>query len=421
VKRRAPRLLLLLGGLLVASGAYVATGAWRQRLLEESAQSRQVVAAVEAARRAHEQRAARRQALAAAVRSRPGDVEARLELAQLRWAETGPGGAVAVLEAGEGTTTDPRLLLLLAAAQRALGREDRALAALDRAASAAGGRAPWAGNVQAERATLFSLLGWLPEARAALRQAEMEGAEPGRIALVRATMARQEGDLHGARVALAEAYGRDPDDAEVVRQLAAVAEAEGHVAEATQLLESIAPREGDPELWVALARLSLRRGDAGGRAAANSALQRALALRPEMPSARLLLGRCLRLGGETTEARAVLERLERERPQQGSVAFELAQVYRDLGMTDRVGPLMARYRESLRRRDTMRRAALAVMTRPNSAPAHREVGLLCLERGMAGRAILSLERAQRLDPCLPRVREALARARQAPEAAAGEE
>jgi hypothetical protein len=103
------------------------------------------------------------------------------------------------------------------------------------------------------------------------------------------------------------------------------------------------------------------------------------------------------------------------------VAFELAQVYRELGMSDRAAPLMAQYQASLQRRDAMRRAALAVMTHPDSAPAHREVGRLCLERGMLGRAILSLERAQSLDPRLPGVREALVRARRAPGAAVDEE
>jgi hypothetical protein len=62
----------------------------------------------------------------------------------------------------------------------------------------------------------------------------------------------------------------------------------------------------------------------------------------------------------------------------------------------------------------MRRAALAVMTHPDSAPAHREMGRLCRERGMIGRAILSFERARTLDPRLPGVREALAAARRAP-------
>src|SRR5205085_9575191 len=77
----------------------------------------------------------------------------------------------------------------------------------------------------------------------------------------------------------------------------------------------------------------------------------------------------------------------------------------------RMGPLMVRYQESMRQREVMRRAAVAVMTHPDSAAAHREMGVLCLQRGMIGRAILSLQRAMTLDPRLPVVREALAAAR----------
>src|SRR5207244_1130610 len=67
-------------------------------------------------------------------------------------------------------------------------------------------------------------------------------------------------------------------------------------------------------------------------------LQHALALRSQMPSARQLMGRCLRSSGELTEARSTLERLYHQRPRQEGLAFELAQVYRDLRLTDRVGP-----------------------------------------------------------------------------------
>src|SRR5262249_35064013 len=161
--------------------------------------------------------------------------------------------------------------------------------------------------------------------------AERRGADPRRTALVRATMARQQGDLRAARAALeaARAAGpsqrqqpgaaseASPDDAEVRRQLAAVAEAEGRLAEGTQPLEELAPTEADPDVWVALARLYLQRTGSDGRVRAKAALQRALALRPEMPAARLLLGRCLRLSGQAEKARTHLERLRRERPRQG--------------------------------------------------------------------------------------------------------
>ena len=435
MKRRYPaRLFILLGALLAAAVGYVATGGWRQRLLDESARSRQVIAAVERDRAAREQRADREKGLAAALQSHPSLVEVRLELAQLRWADAGPQAAAALLQSDRtrgphppsvGTRRfappppDPRLLHLLAAAQRLMGREDLALATLDRAIRVA----PSDGDLRADRAMLFSLLGWFPQAEAALQDAARRQADPLRMALVRATIARQQGDLRAARRELESARRRAPDDPEVIKQLAAVAEAEGspasgYPAEATQRLESIAESEADPEVWVALARLSLRQMETGGnretlQANARTALQRALALRPRMPRARQLLGRWQRLSGDSAAARATLESLYRERPQQEGVAFELAQVYRDLGMRDRVGWVMAQYQESLRRREVMRRAAMAVMTHPDSARAHLKMGRLCLERRMIGRAILSFERARTLDPRLPGVREALAAARRA--------
>jgi len=350
------RLFLLLSLLAIAGGLFVATSGWRHRLLEESARSRRVIAAVAQAQAAREQRTAREQGLAAALQSHPNLVEVRLELAQLRWAEEGPRAAAAVLQAAPAGPADPRILRLLAAAQRLMGREDLALVTLDRAVRIA----PDDGNLQAERATLFSLMGWFSPAEQALRSAVSHHA--------------------------------------------------------------------DPEVWVALARLELRSTGAKGEnpgeggpvspeaaARARADLQRALALRPELPAARLLMGRCLRLSGETTEARTTLERLHRERPAQEAVAFELSQLYRDLGLTDQIRPLMARYQQSMQQREQMRRAAVVVMAHPDSAAAHREMGRLCLQRGMIGRAILSLQRAREIDPRLPGVREALDTARRAAE------
>src|SRR5579862_9109039 len=77
---RSGRLLVLLGALLAAVGAFWATGGWRQRLREESRRSRQVIAALERERAAREERADREKGLAAALQSHPGLVEQRLEL-----------------------------------------------------------------------------------------------------------------------------------------------------------------------------------------------------------------------------------------------------------------------------------------------------------------------------------------------------
>lgn len=418
------RLFLLLSGLVAAGGLFAATSDWRHRLLEESARSRRVIAAVEQAKAAREERTARERGLTADLQSHPNLVEVRLELAQLRWAEAGPRAAAAVLQAAPASPAAPRLLRLLAAAQRLMGREDLALATLDRAVRIA----PQDGNLQAERATLFSLMGWFAPAEQALRSAITHHADPLPVALVRVTMARQRGDLRTARRDLEAVERRFPDDPEVLKQLAAVAEGEGQIAEAKQRLEAAAKTDADPDVWVALARLELRPSGAKDENAGNTGpvspeavararadLQRALALRPELPSARLLMARCQRLSGETAEARAILERLHRERPGQEAVAFELSQLYRDLGLTDQFRPLMALYQASMQRREEMRRAAVVVMAHPDSAAAHREMGRLCLQRGMIGRAILSLQRAMSLDPGLPGVREALAAAHRAAE------
>jgi tetratricopeptide (TPR) repeat protein len=256
------------------------------------------------------------------------------------------------------------------------------------------------------------LLGWFPQAEAALRAAQASGALPLQVALVRATVARQNVDLRTARRVLEAARVEHPEDADLVRQLAAVAEGERRFDEAARLLHSIAEREGDPQVWVALARGALRPNEPAARAEARGYLERALALQPEMPAARLLLGRCHRLEGDLVQAREVLERLCRERPRQGLALFELAEVYRALGEPERARPLLTRYREHSQRRREMLQAANAVMTNPGSAEAHARMGRLCLESGKVGRAILSFERALALDPRQPELRAMLARARQ---------
>lgn len=404
------RLTVLLGLLILAAALYAMTTGWRQRLREESRQSRRVIATVERAREARERRSARQRELENRLQTFAGDGDARLELAQLRWATAGPVAAAAVLEAGD--EGDPRRAQMLAAVQRAAGREDLALAALDRALRA-GPVAPWPGILRAERATLFTLMGWFARAEAELRHAEKHGAPPLQISLVRATMARQHVDLTTARRVLEAARARHPEDAEVIRQLAAVAEAERRFDEAARLLQSIAEREADPWVWVALARVALEAGGPAARADAAGPLDRALTLQPEMPAARLLLARSHRLGGEHDRARALLEPLCRENPRYGLALFELAQLYRRLGEGARARPLMARYQEHTRQRRAMLQAANAVMVNEESAAAHARMGRLCLDSGKIGRAILSFERALALDSNQAGARAALARARQA--------
>src|SRR5438876_2939228 len=139
------RLFRLLAALAAVAVLFVTTRGWRRRLLEESARSRRVIAAVEQVQAAREQREAREKGLAAALQSHPGLVEVRLELAQLRWSEAGPAAAAAVLESGHSRSADARVQHLLAAAQRLMGREDLALATLDRAVRVMPGN----GNLQA--------------------------------------------------------------------------------------------------------------------------------------------------------------------------------------------------------------------------------------------------------------------------------
>jgi Flp pilus assembly protein TadD len=403
------RRIVLLGLLVAMIGAFWGTSGWRRRLWQESARSRRAVALAQQAQAARERQLARRAELESLLRTEPGLVEARMELAQLRWADTGPGAAASVLEQSPDRSPDRGMLRMLAAAQRSMGREDLALRTLSRAIRLW----PDDAELRTERAMLFSLLGWFPQARAELDVLARHGTDSLPVVLVRVTMARQEGDFRTARSLLESARQRSPTDGELRRQLAAVAEAEGHESEAVALLEGLAPAERDPEVLTALARLYLRHDRPEALARARATLQAALAQHPGMPSARLLLGRCLRLSGELREASSLLERLYKEQPRRAGVAFELAQVYRASGRAERAGPLILQHQASLREHERMRRAALAVMTRPDSAAAHQAMGRLCLQNGMQGRAILSFERAEALDPSLVGIHEELTGAQRA--------
>jgi tetratricopeptide (TPR) repeat protein len=401
------RLDVLLAVLAAFMGVYLLTMEWRQRLREESARSRQVIAAVERARSARSLATARQQELERQLEATPQDTDAWLELGQLRWSRDGPAAAAEALQAAPPAAADPRLIRMLAGAQRLMGREDLALASLDQGLR----RYPANGELHAEQAMLFAMLGWFPDARLALERAVRQQADAVQLALVRATIARQQGDLHAARRALEPFLTRSPPDGEVVRQLAAVAEAEGRVQEASSLLEALVARDADADTWVALARLHLQRTDTSSLLQARTAVRRALALQPDLAPARLLMARCHRLTGDLEQAQELLERLHAERPRMTAAAFELAQVYRRLGKVDRVAPLLAQHHAGVQQRAAMRRAALAVMTHPESAASHLEMGKLCLARGLQGRAIASFERARALDPALPGLQTALAGAR----------
>jgi tetratricopeptide (TPR) repeat protein len=392
----------------------VATRGWRGRLRAETARSRQATTAVEQALEARQREAAQQRALEAAIAAHPDDVPSRLELARLRWAAAGPGAAAAVLAPIAGRTSDAGVLRMLTGAQRLMGREDLALATLDRAVAVVANP----GDFQAERALLFTLMGWTPQARAALEQAVKQGADPLLTTLVRATMARQQGDFRQARHLLQQAQPRFPSSPELVRQLAAVEEAEGRIPEALKLLEAIEGSEAGAELQVTRGKLYLRLPGPIGLLHAREAAMRALAMRPQYLQARALLGRCQRRSGERQEARATLESLYRESPQTAGVTFELAQLYRDLGMMKEAAPLLTAYQQDLQRREVLRKATLDVMAQPDNAQSNLRMGLLCLDRGLLGRAILSLERAKRLDPSLQGVDALLARARAAPASAA---
>lgn len=404
----------LLGTLLVVAVAYFATQGWRARLREETARSRQATAVVEQTLASRQREAARQRELEAAVAARPDDISAVLDLARIRWAAAGPGAAAAVMAPLGSRTSDPQLLRILAGAQRLMGREDRALATLDRAVAVVANP----GDFHAERALLFTLMGWTPQAREALKQAEKQGADPLQAMLVRSTMARQQGNLRQARRLLQQAQVRFPASPEVVRQLAAIEEAEGRIPEALKLLEAIADSEADAELQVTRGKLYLRLPGSSGLVHAQEAAMRSLAVRPQYPPARALLGRCQRRRGEREEARTTLERLYRQSPQTAGVTFELAQTYRDLGLTQQAAPLLAAYQQDLQRREVLRKTTLAVMADPNDPQANLRMGQLCLERGVLGRAILSLEHAKRLDPTLTEVDALLARAHAAPDTAA---
>jgi len=404
----SPRLISLILILLALLATFALTSGWRRRLWEEAARQRQLTAEVETARKQQQKKLSEESQLLAALRANPDDVGVRLQLAHLRLTLHGAPAALPILEEGEQRTNDPRLLRALAECYRLTRREDKALAVLERAAKLA----PHDGDVQVDRALLFSLLLWFSEAETALRAAQKLGADPRQIALVQAMTSWQKGDYHKARRVLEAALKEYPHDALLLRQLAVVANSEGRYAEATQLLEMLAQQNADVESLFALAEAYLQQNHPAARAKAITTVRKVLTLRPQHAQARLLWGRILRHGGQTDEALKVLEALYRDHPKTRGLAFELFEIYRAQGRGAQFQHLLAQHRAERARRAAMRQAVTVLMAYPHRATSHRDMAKSCLEHGLYGRAIVACERALALDPHLQGVKELLAEAKQ---------
>lgn len=411
------RLIALIIVFIALLATFALTSNWRRRLWEESARQRQLVAEVERARTQQQEKVSEESQLVAALRANPDDVGVRLQLAHLRLTLHGAPAALPILEEGERRTNDPRLLRALAECYRLTRCEDKALAVLERAAKLV----PNDGDVQVDRALLFSLLLWFSEAETALRAAQKSGADPRQIALVQAMTSWQKGDYHKARRVLEVALKKYPNDTLLLRQLAVVANSEGRYAEATKLLERLAQQNADVESLFALAEAYLQQNNAAARAKAIATVRKVLTIRPQHAQARLLLGRILRHAGQTDEALKVLEALYRDYPKTRGLAFELFEIYRAQGRGAKFQHLLAQHRAERERRAAMRQAVTVFMAYPNRATSHRDMAKSCLEHGLYGRAIVACERALALDPQISGVKEMLAQAREKAEKTAPSE
>jgi predicted Zn-dependent protease len=80
-----------------------------------------------------------------------------------------------------------------------------------------------------------------------------------------------------------------------------------------------------------MAHLEARRGDL---AAALAPAEKAVALAPDVPAARLVLGRTLLDLGRTDDAIAQLERAAVLAPESGDVQFALSRAYQRAGRTE---------------------------------------------------------------------------------------
>ncbi len=411
------RLIALIIVFIALLATFALTSNWRRRLWEESARQRQLIAEVERARKQQQEKVSEESQLVAALQANPDDLGVRLQLAHLRLTQHGAPAALPILEEGERRTNDPRLLRALAECYRMTQREDKALALLNRAARIA----PDDGDVQVDRALLLSLLMWFVEAERALRTAEKLGADPAQVSLVRGMMAWQKGDYHKARRVLESALKKYPNDPFLTRQLAVVANSEGRTDEAIRLFEQLSQQGTNVEAMVSLTKVYLQRPDAAARAKAIATARKILALRPQHTQARLLLGRALRYSGQTDEALKVLEALYRDQPKTRGLAFELFEIYRAQGRSNKFQHLLVQHRKEREERSAMRQAVTILMAYPHRAASHRDMAAACLAHGLYGRAIVACERALALDPQISGVKKMLAQAKEKAEKTAPSE
>jgi len=387
---RHRRLLTLFGALLLAGIIFVATGGWRERLLQESARYRASIAEIEARSAAETEEARMGPDLARALQQNPGDERLRVALALVQARRAGPASAAAVLSAAPRPLQDPEAIRFLSQCYQQLQREDRALAVLQDGIR----RLPRDGSLRADRASLYVLLGWRTLAAEEIRAAERLGA--ANLWRPAADLARAKTDFAAARAVLEAARRASPSDVEITRQLAAVAMDAERYADVIALVESIPVESRDVAEWMMLASAHFAQEATGTAGRALTIVEEVLRRYPGAARARLLRARIFLRSGREPEARAQLEELYRQFPRLPGLAFDLGELYRKSGRTQEAIRLLGEHREAGKQASTLTKAVAAIIRSPEDGRAHAELGRLLLRQRVHGRAIVELQRAAQL-------------------------
>jgi tetratricopeptide (TPR) repeat protein len=229
------------------------------------------------------------------------------------------------------------------------------------------------------KAALERLEGRWPEARDAVRQAAVFGADRREASLALALAALQAGDGARAVEILTPIASHDPSDSEVLRLLAKALAATGEVERALATLDqAVASVPDDPELKFLLAAeyLWLGRADVAERL-----FEGIVASRP-IPQVRVLIGRSYRDAGQYARAARELRAALAQDPSVRRAHYYLGMVLMvdATNGADRVERAIAEFREELK---------LA----PQDPLANDQLGVALLEAGRSAEALPPLEAA----------------------------
>lgn len=324
-----------------------------------------------------------RKDLDAALAAAPDFEDAVLARARLDLAQAEPKAALTRLESRSGADAPPRVAVVYAAAQRALGQLDLARRALAPVLDDPPG--PVTGLAYLESARIAREAGDVPAARTAYGKAgEMLASSEVRIEA--ALLAIDAGDAGGGRDTLVPLAAEPGADGALLVEAGRAQLLCGKLDEAKALLDRAEQAATRPEarLERERGRLALRRRDNG---AAIAALERSVTLDPADLDAQLLLMDAYLVGQNAAGAQRVDNELKRSFPQRperllagGRTALQAEQ-----------------YAEAREAFETARRG-LARAPRRLQADALYWLGLAQLMGGDAGPAKASLTEATRLDP-----------------------